>query len=82
MTPWYKKFGPLSWYTANGRIEWIELCLTLGNTVLLIAHVKPRSKYVSLAVGGRVSKRSMFGKPSIINPWTHLSAGGIHHAMR
>ena len=62
--PWYKKFGPFSWY----HREWIKLELALGKHHLLSVHWKPALRFISVAIGGAVNKRSMYGSPSSIDP--------------
>ena len=62
MSRWYSRIGPLSWY----KREWIRFCLTIGDRVIVDAKVH-RLRAISVLVGGKVTRRSMYGQPSCID---------------
>lgn len=65
MSCWYSKFGPLSWY----KREWIRFCVTFGDRVIVDATIH-HWRAISVLVGGKVVRRSIYGQPScIVGSW-------------
>ena len=67
MKSWYKKVGPFAWY----RKEWFAVDLTFRSRILMLMTWKP-GRCISVMVGGTVHKRSMYGRPSTVEPRWHF----------
>jgi hypothetical protein len=65
--PWYSRFGPFAWYRLGGGTpEWVGFDLSFRSHHFVSIHVRTAS--FSLLIGGRVLRRSAYGRPSAIRP--------------
>ena len=68
LKPWYSRLGPLSWYRAVGRTEWIRFSLSIGRRNLVDLHWSFHGRFAVLWLLGTVHRRGRNGAPTTVEP--------------